>query len=135
MQRMSQNLFKWKHFESDIIILCVRWYLKYPLSYRMLAERGLPITHTTITELIYSGDISCKATHRMVKYLNNIVEQDHQFIKRKVKPMLGFDSLKTAEKTIAGIETMHMIRKGQVGEIQCVLSEVEFINKIMGVVA
>lgn len=35
---MSQNLFKWKHFESDIIMVCVRWYLKYPLSYRMLAD-------------------------------------------------------------------------------------------------
>ena len=54
---MSQNLFKWKHFESDIIMLCVRWYLKYPLSYRMLvemlAERGLPITHTTIMRWVH----------------------------------------------------------------------------------
>ncbi|XFO67377.1 hypothetical protein SPSIL_035750 [Sporomusa silvacetica DSM 10669] len=49
--------------------------------------------------------------------------------------MLGFNSLQTAEKTICGIETMHMIRKGQVGEIQSALSEVEFINQIMGVVA
>lgn len=51
--------------------------------------------------------------YTMVKYLNNIIEQDHRFIKRKVKPMLGFDSLETAENTIAGIEIMHMIRKGQ----------------------
>jgi IS6 family transposase len=49
--------------------------------------------------------------------------------------MLGFDSFETAEKTICGIEIMHMIRKGQVEEIQCVLSEVEFINKIMGIAA
>ena len=46
------NLFKWKHFESQIILLCVRWYLKYPLSYRnleeMMAERGLSVSHTTI---------------------------------------------------------------------------------------
>ena len=35
---MTQNLFKWKHFQTEIIILCVRWYLKYPLSYRMLVE-------------------------------------------------------------------------------------------------
>ena len=35
---MSQHLFKWKHYESEIIMLCVRWYLKYPLSYRMLVE-------------------------------------------------------------------------------------------------
>jgi hypothetical protein len=45
------------------------------------------------------------------------------------------DSFETAEKTICGIELMHMISKGQVEEIECVLTEVEFINKIMGVVA
>ena len=33
-----KKLFKWKHYQSDIIILCVRWYLKYPLSYRNLQE-------------------------------------------------------------------------------------------------
>jgi len=49
--------------------------------------------------------------------------------------MLGFGNFKTTEKTICGIEKMHMIRKGQVEEIQCVLSEVEFFNKIMGISA
>ena len=49
--------------------------------------------------------------------------------------MLGFDSFETAEKTICGIEIMHMIRKGQVEEIQSVLSEVQFINEIMGIAA
>jgi glycerate dehydrogenase len=44
----------------------------------------------------------------MVKYLNNITEQDHKFLKRKIKPMLGFESLKTVEKTIVGIEAMDM---------------------------
>ncbi len=88
----------------------------------MMTGRGLTITHTT-----------SKVTHRTVKYLNNIIEQDHRFIKRKVKPMLGFGSFESAEKTIAGIEIMHMIRKGQIEEIRCVLSEVEFINKIMGI--
>ena len=50
---------------------------------------------------------------RQVKYLNNIVEQDHRAIKRKTRPMLGFKSFWSAAKTIAGIELMHMIRKGQ----------------------
>jgi transposase-like protein len=49
--------------------------------------------------------------------------------------MLGFDSFKTAEKTIGGIEVMHMTRKGQVEEIQSALSEVKFFNKIMGISA
>ena len=74
-------------------------------------------------------------TKQMRIYLNNIIEQDHRFIKRKVKPMLGFGSFKTTEKIIYGIEAMHMIRKGQVEKIQSVLSEVEFFNRIMGVVA
>src|ERR1700761_4652729 len=50
---------------------------------------------------------------RQVKYLNNIVEQDHRAIKRRVRPMLGFKSFWSAAATLAGIELMHMIRKGQ----------------------
>ena len=50
---------------------------------------------------------------RQVKYLNNIVEQDHRAIKRLVRPMLGFKSFRSAAANLAGIELMHMIRKGQ----------------------
>ncbi len=50
---------------------------------------------------------------RQCKYLNNIVEQDHRAIKRITRPMLGFKSFWSARIIIAGIETMHMIRKGQ----------------------
>jgi transposase-like protein len=92
-------------------------------------------TEIGINELIYAGTLSPGTSIRKTKYLNNIIEQDHRFIKRKTRPMLGFDSFKTAEKTICGIEAMHMIRKRQVEEIRGVLSEVEFINKIMGVAA
>ncbi len=49
---------------------------------------------------------------RQVKYLNNLVEQDHRFIKRLVKPGLGFFSVETAGRTLQGYEVMHMIRKG-----------------------
>ena len=49
---MPENIFKWKYFQPDIIMLCVRWYLKYTLSYRnlveMFSERGLSVSHTTI---------------------------------------------------------------------------------------
>src|SRR3982750_627912 len=51
---------------------------------------------------------------RQIKYLNNIVEQDHRRIKRLVRPGLGFGSLPTARRTLAGYEGMAMIRKGQV---------------------
>lgn len=52
---------------------------------------------------------------RQVKYLNNILEQDHRFIKRITGPMMGFKAFHSAAATIAGIETAHMIRKGQFG--------------------
>ena len=50
---------------------------------------------------------------RQVKYLNNLVEQDHRAIKRVTKPMLNFKSFRSAKSVLAGIELMHMIRKGQ----------------------
>lgn len=50
---------------------------------------------------------------RQVKYLNNIVEQDHRAIKRVTRPMLNFKSFRSAGAVLAGIELMHMIRKGQ----------------------
>jgi transposase-like protein len=50
---------------------------------------------------------------RQSKYLNNIIEQDHWAVKRITNPMLGFKSFWSAQKLIAGIETMHMVKKGQ----------------------
>ncbi len=215
---MRDNIFKWKHYQSDIILLCVRWYLKYPLSYRnledMMAERGLSVVHTTImrwvlqyspileqrvrkhlnktndswrldetylkikginhylyravdsdgktidfwlsehrdkssarkflqkamkaehnqmprvittdrypatevaiAEEIYLGDLSVLTQHRMIKYLNNIVEQDHRLIKRVLKPKLGLQNFESATALISGIEIMHMLHKQQEGNM------------------
>lgn len=50
---------------------------------------------------------------RQSKYINNLVEQDHRAIKSRVRPMLGFKSFWSARRILAGIETMHMVRKGQ----------------------
>jgi transposase-like protein len=55
---------------------------------------------------------SCKL--RQSKYLNNLVEQDHRFIKRLVKPGMGFFSFETAWRTLQGYEVMNMLRKGQI---------------------
>jgi IS6 family transposase len=56
----SVNLFNWKHYEADIILLVVRWYLKYSLSYRdlveLMEERGLHIAHTTIMRWVHQFD-------------------------------------------------------------------------------
>ena len=51
---------------------------------------------------------------RQCKYLNNIVEQEHRFVKRRVNPGLGFEAFATAQRTIQGYEAMHMLRKGQI---------------------
>ena len=48
------------------------------------------------------------------KYLNNLIGQDHRFIKKRTKPMLGFKSFRSAKITIAGIENIRMIQKGQI---------------------
>ncbi len=53
-------------------------------------------------------------TLRRVKYLNNTVEQDHRFIKKKVRSSQCFKSFQTAERTLEGIEAVNMMRKGQV---------------------
>lgn len=54
---------------------------------------------------------------RQVKYLDKLVEQDHRSVKRVTRPMLGFKSFEAAQGTLAGIELMHMLKKGQlVGE-------------------
>jgi len=51
-----------------------------------------------------------------IKYLNNRVEQDHRFIKKITKPMMGFKAFHSAIATLDGIETAHMIRKGQLAD-------------------
>jgi transposase-like protein len=202
--------FKWRHFQFSIILLCVRWYLRYPLGYRnleeMMLERGLTVDHTTVYCWVQAyaprtsvAELICvlpttqrrvdetyievkgewkylyravdslgntldfmlsakpyaraaerffrkvlKAAHnsparvinvnkntaypkaidelkadetltkttelRPVKYLNNIVEQDHRFIKRLVNPGMGCGSFNTARRTLRGYETMNMIR-------------------------
>ena len=197
-------------FPIDVILVCIRWYAAYPLSYRhleeMMQERGVAVDHSSINrwairflpllekafrnhkhvvgkswrmdetyikvkgiwkylyravdkqgktvdflltanrdaaaarrffdkamqhnevpetvtmdksgankaaldQLNVGSDIPIKV--RQVKYLNNIVEQDHRAVKRVTRPMLGFKSFRAARAVLAGIELMHMIRKGQ----------------------
>jgi len=233
---MLSNPFKWKHFVGEIILLNVRWYLKYPLSYRnlkeMMIERGIQVDHSTIMRWVhqYSPEIEKKirrhlrptndswrvdetyikvkgewkylyravdsngdtidfmlsakrnkkaanrffkkalsSNHnqiprvitvdknpayppainelknekklsnnveiRQIKYLNNIIEQDHRSIKRIVNPMLGFQSFQSANKTLKGIEAMKMIKKGQIKNLNySPLNEAKYINQLFGIV-
>src|SRR5262245_49503316 len=66
-----------------------------------------------IEELKEEGVLPIASQLRQSKYLNNIIEQDHRFIKRRINPGLGFFSFNTARRTISGYEVTNMIRKGQ----------------------
>jgi putative transposase len=61
----------------------------------------------------YNAEHGTAIEIRKIKYLNNIVEQDHRAVKRVTRPMLGFKSFDAAQGTLAGIELMHMIKKKQ----------------------
>ena len=215
MRRNRPALFKGRHFEAEIIVLCVRWYLRFGLSLRnleeIMAERNLSVDHVTIwrwvqryapelnrrcrpelrktngswrvdetyvrvagkwnyiyravdstgatidfllsatrdagaakrffqralsspghprprvinvdgnpsyprviAELKRTGELGRRWHCRPVRYLNNIVEQDHRSIKRRVRASQGFRAFDSAWRTLQGIETIYMIRKGQV---------------------
>ncbi len=76
-----------------------------------------PAYPRAVRDLKRSGQLWRFSRLRQRKYLNNIVEQDHRRIKRLVRPGLGFGSLRTARRTLAGYEAMAMIRKGQVRNV------------------
>jgi len=92
---------------------------------KAIRNQGLP-EKITIDQ---SGSNTAAITHynqthktaiimRHSKYLNNLVEQDHRAVKQLTRPMLGFKSFWAARCTIAGIEVMHAIRKGQLDSTQ-----------------
>jgi transposase-like protein len=89
----AKALFKGRHFDQEIIVLCVRWYLTFKLSSRdlvqMMAERGIVLAD------------------------NNLIEQDHRRIKQRTRPTLGFKRFETAAVTIRGIELAEKIKKHQ----------------------
>ena len=81
---------------------------------RVINVDGNPSYPTVIEELKRNHALGQRCRCRVVPYLNNVVEQDHRAIKRRVNASLGFRSFAGAERTIQGYEAMHMIRKGQV---------------------
>jgi transposase-like protein len=74
---------------------------------------------------------------RRVKYLNNIIEQDHRFIEKRVRAWLGYRSFDTAELTLQGVEAVNMIRKGQVKRLDKydAVGHAEFVESLFQVAA
>ncbi len=89
---------------------------------------------TAFASMMKDGKLNETTKFRQVKYLNNIIEQDHRFVKKKIKISLGFQSFKTAYDTIKGLEAMNMIRKNQLFHILANQPRLQmnFINRQFG---
>ncbi|PFJ68316.1 IS6 family transposase, partial [Bacillus cereus] len=84
----KKNWFKWKHYQPDIILLMVRWYLRYNLIFRdlveMMEERGLSISHTTIMRWVHQyGPELDKRIRRYLEQINDSWRVDETYIKVK----------------------------------------------------
>jgi transposase, IS6 family len=92
-----------------------------------------PIYGSAIPDIKKEGTLRRRCRHRPVQYLNNILEQDHRAIKRRVNAKQGFREFQAARRTIQGYEAMNMIRKGQVrwvGKTK-VRRQIQFIHKLL----
>ncbi|MDY7965752.1 DDE-type integrase/transposase/recombinase, partial [Bacillus thuringiensis] len=103
---------------------------------RIISADGDKAYPVAIRELKEDKHIPVSLPLRVKKCLNYIIEKDHRFIKKRNRNMLGLKSLHTATKMIAGIEAMHMIKKGQTlqGE-KSVQRQIYLIHKIFNLTA
>jgi len=104
---------------------------------RVVNVDGNPSYPKIIAELKRERTLGRRCRCRTCPYLNNIVEQDHRAIKRRVNASQGFRSFYGAWRTIQGYEVVHMIRKGQVRWLPKgdVVGQVQFINETLGLKA
>ncbi|MCQ6307565.1 DDE-type integrase/transposase/recombinase, partial [Bacillus cereus] len=103
---------------------------------RSITADGDKVYPVAIRELKEEKCMPHSTPLRVKKYLNNIIEQNHRFIKKRIRNMLGLKSLQTATKMIAGIEALHMVKKGQTlqGE-KSVQRQIYLINELFGLTA
>src|ERR1700742_3038430 len=99
---------------------------------RVINVDGNPSYPKVISELQQTGELGRRCRCRPVRYLNNVVEQDHRAIKRRVRAMQGFRSFRSAWRTLQGIETVNMIRKGQIRWLakEDIAGQVAFISSL-----
>lgn len=101
----NQNLFKWKHYHPDVILLTVRWYLRYSLSFRdlveMMEELGLSIVHTTIMSWVHQYDPELdKKIRSHLKQTNNSWRVGETYIKVKGQWMYLYRAVDSDGNTI-----------------------------------
>jgi transposase-like protein len=80
---------------------------------RTITLDGYAASHRAVREMEAEGQMPTDTKPRSSKYLNNLIEQDHRGVKARIGPMPGFKRPRTASVTIAGIELLRRIRKGQ----------------------
>jgi transposase-like protein len=99
---------------------------------RVINTDRAPIYGSAIPAIKKEGTLRSRCRHRPVQYLNNILEQDHRAIKRRIQAKQGFREFQAAGRTIQGYEAMNMIRKGQVRWVSedDVLRQIRFIKKL-----
>ena len=99
---------------------------------RVINTDRAPIYSAAIPDLKQEGTLSRRCRHRPVQYLNNILEQDHRAIKRRVNAKQGFREFRAAGRTLQGYEAMNMLRKGQVRWLNGndVRRQIHFIEKL-----
>jgi transposase, IS6 family len=90
-----------------------------------------------LRELKRKGELGRFTRYRRERWLDNQVEQDHRRIKRRVRPMLGFQGFWTARRTLAGVEAMAMLTKGQVRAVPAndVPAQCAFVHRVFGLAA
>ncbi len=108
-----------------------------PVRPRVINVDGHAAYATAIAELKESGVLSRKCRCRPSPYLNNIIEQDHRFVKKRITASQGFRSVQGALSTIAGYEAMNIIRKGQIRWLPkaAIVGQKRFIERLFGIVA
>ena len=96
-----------------------------------------PIYSSAIPDSKKEGTLRKRCRHRPVQYLNNILEQDHRAIKRRVNAKQSFREFRAARRTIQGYEAVHMIRKGHVRWVagDDLLRQIQFIDSLFDLAA
>lgn len=109
-----------------------RWSLPFSISVDKSAAYPDAFTSSQAEKIIPRD---CKL--RRVKYLNNVIEQDHRFVKRKVRAAQCFKTCHTAERTLEGIESLRMIRKGRVKRLdgRDAMGQARFTASLFGIAA
>ena len=108
-----------------------------PVRPRVINVDGHSAYASAISELKESGELGPNCRCRPSPYLNNMIEQDHRFVKKRITASQGFRSVEGALSTIAGYEAMNINRKGQIRWLPKgdVLGQKRFIERLLGIAA